>query len=93
LRRLGRLELRGGRAERVLEVRGDPTLIPGAPSQVVESGRAGLVDFRFETLDSGRCWLCRDDKREPMWGGAFVHVQVAYAYAAEFGHAIVAKRE
>jgi hypothetical protein len=28
---------------------------------------AGLIDFRFETLDSGRCWLCRDDKHEPMW--------------------------
>jgi len=28
-----------------------------------------------------------------MWGGALVHVQVVYAYAAEFGHAIVAKRE
>ena len=60
---------------------------------VVESGRAGLIDFRFETLDSGRAWLCHDDKREPMWRGALVHVQVAYAYAAEFGHAIVAKHE
>jgi len=60
---------------------------------VVETGRAGLIDFRFETLDSGRCWLCHDDRRQPMWGGVLIHVQVAYAYAAEFGHAIVAKRE
>lgn len=60
---------------------------------IEESGRAGLIDFRFESLDSGRCWLCRDDQRQPMWGGGLVHVQVAYAYAAEFGHAIVAKRE
>lgn len=60
---------------------------------IEESDRAGLIDFRFETLTEGRAWLCRDDQREAMWGGALVHVQVAYAYAAEFGHAIVAKRE
>lgn len=60
---------------------------------IEETGRAGLIDFRFETLDSGRCWLCRDDQREPMWGGALVHVEIAYAYASQHRHAIVAKRE
>lgn len=60
---------------------------------IVENGRAGLVDFRFETLTEGRCWFCVDDKREPMWHGALVHVEIAYAYASQFHHAIVAKRE
>jgi len=59
---------------------------------IEEDGMTGVVDFTFETLDSGRCWLRRGDRIEPMWRGGLIHVGLASSYASQHGHALLARR-
>jgi len=58
----------------------------GEEPPVVEDGTPGTVHFKYEVEDGGPAWLGRGDRSEPLFGGTWVHVGEAEAYAREHDH-------
>ncbi len=61
------------------------------PPLVTEDGTAGRVLFKCETETGGPAWLVRGKRSEPLFGGRWVDMEVAQAYAREHGHTFSAQ--